>query len=445
MASRAWAINAGPDGSVGSAVVTAATDTLTVTGHSLAEGDLICVDTLTGGADGPLEEGVSYYVRNVDGDDFQVSGSRGGNPIAFDSDGTAEAYPAVPEYNAEELRQVGSHTLGHGSSNRLGARQGVRPGTLGVVSVSGGQWQIQNHTGVVEPAVSGAQGPYPYVQRQTSLTAVPAADGSNDRIDGVDIQVNDDDVDGSGSRGPAVVYVTGTPAGSPTAPTVTARSLRIAEVTVPAGNTAGASVTRPAPFAVASGGILPCHGTWDRPTTGLYAGYTIFRQDVGAHEYWTGAAWAWVNPLNTVSVEDNQNNNYDFTNTSFGTGFTSGSYADCAVVFTAPLSGTVAIYYQAAMYVLSQGGTTGNQHCRMCPEVRAGGTVGSGSVVQSAANAPALRRNQSMTDNESVSLSATRYLTGLDAGSTYNARLLHFTTSGTANASSRFLRVSPAV
>lgn len=445
MASRAWAINVGQTIAIGSATITAATDTLTIASHGLADGDLIAFDTLTGGADGPLEEQVTYYVRNVAGDDLQVSGSRGGNPVAFDTDGTAEAYTSVPSYTAEEQRQLGSHHLAHGSSERLGAREGVRPGAGNPVIVTGGQWRARAHTGVVDPGESSTQGPYTYVQELTALEPVAAADGSNARIDGVDIQINDDDADGSGGRGPQLHYVTGTPAGSPVPPQVTERSLRLAEITVPAGDTAGATVTRPAPYTVASGGVLPIRGTSERPTQGLYAGYTTFRMDVGAHEYWTGDAWAWVNPVNTTSVEDNQNANYDFTNTTFGTGFTAGSYVDCVVTFVAPLSGSVEIYYQAAMYVLSQGGTTGNQHCRMCPETRAGSSVGSGTIVQSASNAPALRRNQSMTDNESVSLSASRLLTGLNPGSTYHSRLLHFTTSGTANASSRFLRVSPTV
>lgn len=281
MASRAAWINAGPATPIGSAVITAAGDTLTVDSHGRAEGDLVAFDTLTGGADGPLEEQVFYYVRNVSGDDFQVSGSRGGNPIEFAADGTAEAYTAVPSYSGEELRQIGSHTLFHGHADRLGARSGVRPGAGDPVTVAGGAYTIQAHTGVVVAGEYPTQGPYTYAQLQDGPFTLDPADGSNQRIDALDVQISDDDADGSGGRGHDILYVTGTPAGSATPPPLSDRSARLATITVPAGNTSGATVATLAPWAVASGGVLPARTQAELPSAG-YAGMAAWQEDTQA-------------------------------------------------------------------------------------------------------------------------------------------------------------------
>lgn len=289
MASRVRWINVGQVGAVGSATVTAATDLITVASHGLSDGDLVAFDTISGAT--PLEEDVTYYVRNVSGDDFQISGARGGNVLEFTSDGTAEAYTSVPSYSAEELRQTDSHTLFHGSPNRLGAREGVRPGAGVPVTVTGGNWQVQAHTGVVEPAESSTQGPYTYVQLQTTATALNPADGSNDRIDALDVQISDDDADGSEGRGHTIVYVPGTPAGSPSPPPVTARSARLATITVPAGDETASTVRDLAPWTVASGGVLPVRDADELPAD-TYTGMTAYQEDTGALRVDDGSGWA---------------------------------------------------------------------------------------------------------------------------------------------------------
>ena len=291
MASRIVWINVGAVDSVGAATITATADTITVTGHGLADGDLVAFDTLVDGADGPLEVGVTYFVRGVSGDDFQVSGARGGNAVEFDTDGTAAVYTAVPSYSAEELRQIGSHALYHGSANRVGAREGVRPGAGDPVTVAGGNYQIQTHTGVIEPAGSTTQGPYTYIELQGTATALNPADGSNPRIDALDVQVSDDDADGSGGRGHEIVYVPGTPAGTPTAPALTARSYRLATITVPAGDEASATILELAPWTVASGGVLPVRNEDELPALGTYGGMAAFQQDTGAFKLHDGTDW----------------------------------------------------------------------------------------------------------------------------------------------------------
>lgn len=291
MSSRLAWVNVGGVTSVGAATITAATDLVTVTGHALTDGALVAFDTLTLGADGPIEEGVTYYVRNVSGDTFQIAGARGGNPIAFDADGTANAYTATPSYTAEELRQIASHGLFHGASDRVGAREGVRPGAGDPVTVAAGQYQVQTHTGVVDPGTLTAQGPYTYIQLQGNATALNPADGSNDRIDALDVQVSDDDADGSTGRGHTIVYVPGVPAGTPSPPVLTVRSMRLATITVPAGNESLAEVLDLAPWAVASGGVLPVRDEDELPTVGTYGGMAAYQQDTKALRLHDGTAW----------------------------------------------------------------------------------------------------------------------------------------------------------
>lgn len=288
MASRPAWTNVGGTDSVGSASITAADDLITVVAHGLADGDLVAFDTLASGADGPLVEDAPYYVRDATTDDFRVSGSPGGERVTFDSDGTAEVYTAVPSYSAEELRQIGSHDLFHGAADRLGARQGVRPGGGDPVSVAGTTWTVHDHTGVVDQSVTSTQGPYKYVQLAQAGSLEPA-DGSNDRYDGLDLLVEDDDVSPSGHRRSRIVYVPGTPGGGE--PAVTSGANRLAVILVHAGGTPGPEVDSLSEWAVSSGGVLPVRDDTERPTTGRYVGMCIWRQDLNRMEAWDGSAW----------------------------------------------------------------------------------------------------------------------------------------------------------
>lgn len=287
MASRPAWINVGGTDSVGSASITAADDLITVATHGLADGDLVAFDTLAAGADGPLVEDAPYYVRDAATDTFRVSGSPGGERVEFDSDGTAEVYTAVPSYSAEELRQIGSHDLFHGAADRLGARQGVRPGGGDPVSVAGTTWTVHDHTGVVDQSETSTQGPYKYVQLEQSASLDPA-DGSNDRYDGLDLLVEDDDVVPSGHRRSRIVYVAGTPGDGE--PDVTSGANRIAVILVPAGGSPTPSVDSLAEWTVSSGAVLPIRDATERPAN-PYEGMTAFRLDTGAVEVYHDGAW----------------------------------------------------------------------------------------------------------------------------------------------------------
>lgn len=255
----AW-INRGIGETVGTATVTAATDVLSLVSHGLEDGDLVMVDSLTGGADGPLVEGAVYHVRNAATDEFQLSATRGGHVVDFASDGGADVHAATPAYNAAELRRLLGGLLQRGdASGGFAARSGLFPSgsetTPNHAAISGTTWTVQNITGVIHTGLTSQTGPYLFAHPEESGSTT-AADGSSDRIDALDLQIQDHDEDSSGFRRARVVYVDGT-AGSGVAAAVTANSVRIATILVPAGGSPAPTLTVVAPFTVAKGGIIP--------------------------------------------------------------------------------------------------------------------------------------------------------------------------------------------
>jgi hypothetical protein len=191
----------------------------------------------------------------------------------------------------------------------------VRPHSAAVVTVAGTTWTVNGHAGVVYPGLTSISGPYRYAQVSESDSLDPA-DGSNPRVDALDLQIQDDDEDASGFRRSRVVYATGTPASSPSAPTLTANALRLATILVPAGGSPSPSVQTLAPFTVATGGLLPVRDSSERPSSGLYDGLVVWRQDHKRLEIrdTTAGAWQQLNPSGWVSiVEDSFSGTPPFT------------------------------------------------------------------------------------------------------------------------------------
>lgn len=296
MSRPAW-INVGGQDLEGNATVTAASNTLTITGHGLSDGDLVMVENLTGGADGPLIPGAVYFVRNVAGDDFQLSGTRGSQIKEFDTDGTADVLVAVPAYHSQALRLNDTVNLFHGGGDGLGAREGVRPGSGPVISVSGTTWMVHDHSGVVYPGITSISGPYRYHQIEESDSLDPA-DGSNDRIDALDLVIEDDDEDAGGFRRSRVLYVTSVPGTGE--PIVTPNALRLGTILVPSGGSPSPSVQSQAPYTVSSGGVLPDRDGSDIGS-GPYHGAVRYRQDTDTLEVWDGSQWAGLSSTEVYS------------------------------------------------------------------------------------------------------------------------------------------------
>lgn len=194
-----------------------------------------------------------------------------------------------PAYTAAELRRGQAVNLFPGVADSTGARQGVRPGHT-PASVSGTTWTVHDLVAVVYPGLTSTSGPYK-VQHLEESGSLDPADGSNDRIDALDLQVRDDDEDASGERDAIVVYTAGAPAADPDPPAATANSIRLATVDVPENGTGSPSLTVVAPFTVAAGGILPVRDDSELPTSGMHDGMAAWDADVGELVVRHGGAW----------------------------------------------------------------------------------------------------------------------------------------------------------
>lgn len=147
---------------------------------------------------------------------------------------------------------------------------------------------------------------------------------------------------------------------------------------------------------------------------------------------------AQVNAL-PATVQDVHTAKYEANNTEFGTAHIDGSYADCAVVFTAPESGRVLIHWSGAPRNVS---SHPKPVAYLSPEVRTGDVVGSGSVVLAANNRRSVRNN--LAGSETVRAGAAHLLSELTPGAQYNARILHRVTSGSGEFFHRTIIVAPA-
>jgi hypothetical protein len=123
----------------------------------------------------------------------------------------------------------------------------------------------------------------------------------------------------------------------------------------------------------------------------------------------------------------------DASDTSTSTSFTTADMTTCGVAFTAAPSGKALVHFSARI-----------DHSTAAPgivsfEVREGSSIGSGTVVLAASDD---RRLENHNTNQSMA-GATVPVTGLTAGASYNARLMHRTTSGTVTLENRRIIVEP--
>jgi len=127
-----------------------------------------------------------------------------------------------------------------------------------------------------------------------------------------------------------------------------------------------------------------------------------------------------------------------FTNTTFAAGSTT-----VGVAFTAPPSGVVVIHLSA---IVSQNINT--QATFVSIEVKTGGTIGSGTLVGSAANS-----DRGLTVGRAVNSGAVAILqagrpvlyTGLTPGNSYNVRVMHCVDGGSGTVFYREVIVLPQI
>jgi hypothetical protein len=174
--------------------------------------------------------------------------------------GWADAVAGAPSYVGRALRQLMSPLVAGATSARpLGSMSGVRPGTpASIVSATSTTWTVKPFAGVIDLEAAAIAGPYPFAFDANVTGSVTAANASYARVDILYVRVSDPS-EGDGSSVPLieVLYLAGTAAAVPVAPTVPARSFVIANLNVPVSGGGSTTVSFNAPFVVAAGGILP--------------------------------------------------------------------------------------------------------------------------------------------------------------------------------------------
>lgn len=134
-----------------------------------------------------------------------------------------------------------------------------------------------------------------------------------------------------------------------------------------------------------------------------------------------------------ASQHDTQNTSGTTTSTSYTATLTGGT--TCGVAFIAPPSGLVLVHFSASLL------NSGANFSIMSFEVRTGGSVGSGTVFLAADDS----RIVGYVGTGQLDLGRTLPVSGLTAGSTYNARQMFRVTAGTGTFLRKNLTVSPQV
>lgn len=211
---------------------------------------------------------------------------------------------------AQQERQARSAVFGGGAGRPLGGRSGFRPGTAAdTLTASSTTWTLKPCSAMIDPGATTHQGLYGWASDSNITGSVTAADATNPRKDIVYIQVNDSTAgDGSGEVTYAPKYLAGTPAVTPVAPALPARSFLVGTISVPkVGGGSPTVILNPATF-VAAGGIQPVYTLAERDAFTPYGGFTVRRMDVAGHplEEYDGAGWVRVqDSTNWITTDPN--------------------------------------------------------------------------------------------------------------------------------------------
>lgn len=175
-------------------------------------------------------------------------------------------------------------------------RDGVIPGGNPFAAVGAGAMSLQ--VGIGRAIVQGtdAQGAYPIAVDAPEVLTFTDGDALFDRIDSVILRVYDQLFDEEGKNLAALEVVVGAATDTPTAPTLPPSSLRLWDVTVPAGASAGvggidwsSALADRRRYTVAVGGIIP--RGWGLSFDGTYDGQ--YRDNGGELERWNATDRVW--------------------------------------------------------------------------------------------------------------------------------------------------------
>jgi len=183
---------------------------------------------------------------------------------------------------AQQERQAKAAMYAPGRGRRLGGRSGFRVDTPDtVLTATSTTWTLGPCAAMIDPEATTHQGFYGWANDANVTGTVTAAHDTNPRKDIVYIQVNDSGVDSSGEKTANVKYLAGTPAVTPSAPALPARSFLVGTITVPQVGGGSPTVEINKTKFVAAGGLLPTFSVTDRGNISTpYVGQEIQRMDL---------------------------------------------------------------------------------------------------------------------------------------------------------------------
>ncbi|SFT31809.1 hypothetical protein [Streptomyces sp. ok210] len=246
-----------------------------------------------------------------------------------------------PSYASQSFRQALAALLSPGAGG-LQVQAGVRPGGGLAVSVAGSTITITAGAGVVQGGSSAVQGPYLFYSDASVTRTLTAANATNPRVDLVYARIRDTDADASGARDGDILYLAGTAAASPVAPTPADPSyIVLATISVPKSGSGSPSVsTATRAYTAAAGGVTVGSVAPTAPYTGQ-----LWDSGDGLRR-WTGTEWRYLKYDPQVSKQLANPTTYPVTAT-----FTDFSGAQWPpLTFTVPPSGMAWISIGGAVH-----------------------------------------------------------------------------------------------
>ncbi|MEU3222606.1 hypothetical protein ABZ695_05535 [Streptomyces sp. NPDC006976] len=179
-------------------------------------------------------------------------------------------------------------------------RDGVIAGGDPLAATGTGAMQVQIGVGRAVVQGTAAQGAYPVAVTSPETLTIGDGHAQYTRIDSVILKIRDGLYDTSEQTEVTVEVLQGEATATPTAPTLITPALRLWDVTVPAGTSAGtggiawqSALADRRRYTSAYGGIIP--RGWGLSFPGGYPGQ--YRDNGTGLDRWDGAAWQTLDPV----------------------------------------------------------------------------------------------------------------------------------------------------
>ncbi|WP_330261783.1 hypothetical protein [Streptomyces sp. NBC_00539] len=176
----------------------------------------------------------------------------------------------------------------------MGSRDGVIAGGTALAATGTAAMQVQLAVGRALVQGADAQGAYPVAVTAPETLTIADGHAQYGRIDAVVLRVYDTAYDTTGQTIARAEIVQGAATATPVPPTLPAATLRLWEITVPAGTSAGtggitwaSALADRRRYTSAYGGIIP--RGWGLSFPGAYAGQ--YRDNGNGLDRWDGGSW----------------------------------------------------------------------------------------------------------------------------------------------------------